>query len=79
MFQPIDYQTYLASGHWQARKAEAIRKAGYRCQYPGCKAYNVLDVHHLTYQRLGCELDSDIIVLCREHHQAIHEGRGNGI
>jgi hypothetical protein len=30
----------------------------------------------LTYERLGNELDEDLLVVCREHHQAIHEGRG---
>jgi 5-methylcytosine-specific restriction endonuclease McrA len=68
----VDYQTYIHSEAWKARKAEAIRKAGYKCSVPDCKAYNRLECHHLTYQRLGNELDSDLLVLCEKCHKKIH-------
>lgn len=31
-----------------------------------------LDVHHLTYERLGAELPDDLLVLCRDCHELIH-------
>jgi len=31
-----------------------------------------LDVHHLSYERLGNELPDDLMVLCRDCHDLIH-------
>jgi hypothetical protein len=31
-----------------------------------------LDVHHLTYERLGRESPDDLLVLCRDCHELIH-------
>lgn len=77
MHQPIDiafwnkfsYNEYIHSDWWRARATEYKRKVGYKCEYPGCRAYNVVDVHHKTYIRLGRELDEDLICLCRKHHE----------
>ena len=44
---------YLRSGHWQRVRAEAIGRAGGRCAE--CGSRQRLDVHHLTYARLGDE------------------------
>lgn len=67
--EEVDYDEYIQSDEWKAR-AKAIRKRdNYTCQ--DCKATDVrLDVHHLTYARLGHERDEDLIALCRECHDA---------
>jgi 5-methylcytosine-specific restriction endonuclease McrA len=70
MPQPIAYHEYIHSEAWKARKAEAIRKAGYRCEK--CKSIAKLQVHHTAYIRLGCELDSDLEVVCEKCHKKIH-------
>lgn len=32
-----------------------------------------IQLHHHTYDRIGCELFSDVTPLCRFHHAAVHE------
>lgn len=63
----INYHDYIKSEYWKS-KANRMRKlADYRCQV--CYSYDdVLEVHHRTYERLGRELDSDLIVLCHSCH-----------
>lgn len=69
-----NYRAYLESPHWRSLSRWAKWKAGYRCQL--CNAYDKpLDAHHRTYERLGRELDGDLIVLCRGCHTLFHEHR----
>src|SRR5262249_38752381 len=37
-----------------------------------------LQVHHLTYERVGRELLDDLITLCRSAHRRLHERNGGG-
>jgi 5-methylcytosine-specific restriction endonuclease McrA len=69
---PVVYRDYLLSPEWQEKRKEALRLAGYRCQV--CYAGDVtLDVHHRTYKRLGHELMTDLVVLCRPCHGIFHK------
>jgi 5-methylcytosine-specific restriction endonuclease McrA len=84
MYQPIDfalwgswnYQDYIRSEAWKARKAEAIHKAGYKCSK--CGNIGKLECHHNAYNRLGAELDSDLLVVCEKCHKKIHNLRKGG-
>jgi hypothetical protein len=71
----MPYLDYLQTKHWQDLRHAKLEEANYRCTHPGCTASydngDVLDVHHLTYDRRGCELLTDLQVLCRDHHEAI--------
>jgi 5-methylcytosine-specific restriction endonuclease McrA len=60
------YLAYMISEAWHARRLLALYKAGYRCQICGSREH--LQVHHNNYERLGHELDSDLIVLCQDCH-----------
>lgn len=64
------YADYLRSPHWQKTRAEAIDRAGGRCQV--CNAATALQVHHRTYQRRGYEDPADLIVLCDDCHKTFH-------
>ena len=44
---------------------------GYKCSKCAVKGER-LTVHHLTYERLGCELLSDLTPLCRGCHNEAH-------
>jgi len=67
------YSAYLATEHWQAFRRRIIRERG-MCQK--ChRTYRPLHVHHRTYERLGCELDLDVIALCNVCHRRIHRNR----
>lgn len=63
-----EYLTYLGSMQWQALRHRLISRAGYRCQDCNVLSMNHLQVHHLTYDRLGHERDEDLRVLCVDCH-----------
>lgn len=65
------YAAYLHSQHWKKTRGQALQRASYRCQ--ACSAKDeILDVHHNSYDRLGAEDPSDLIVLCRPCHSKVH-------
>ena len=66
-----EYHAYLMSDVWTVRKHAARAAAGGRCQI--CNYGGRLDVHHRTYERIGNELPTDVVVLCRQCHRLFHE------
>lgn len=69
----IDYQSYLNSERWIKKSNDAKKRSGYRCQLCNKSSKDIqLHAHHRTYERLGKELDTDIIVLCSECHRKFH-------
>jgi hypothetical protein len=68
-----EYAAYINSAPWKAKRRAAILKAGRQCEQ--CGNSHRLEVHHLTYERFKNEAPEDLVVLCRECHQATH---GNG-
>lgn len=65
------YQRYMSSKQWHDKRSEALKKAGYRCQM--CGAVINLNVHHVSYERLGAEWISDLVVLCKGCHEKLHD------
>ncbi len=63
----LPYSEYLKTEHWQRQRRFALTRAAYRCQVCNTNALP-LEVHHRTYARLGCELPSDLFVLCETCH-----------
>ena len=67
------YAAYLQTPHWQAAKRRKLSSVDWRCESCGAEwGTTALDVHHLTYERLGREKDEDLRVLCRACHQETH-------
>lgn len=67
---PESYPAYLNSSHWRTVRNRALQRAGWRCKR--CGAKRDLNVHHVSYERLGAELDSDLEVLCFACHNGHH-------
>lgn len=67
------YMRYLRSPEWRAHRERALAAADHRCQR--CGAPDELEVHHLSYDRLGFERPQDLQVLCNPCH-ALEHGRG---
>ncbi len=66
------YSEYLHSPDWhevKVRYRASIREA--QCQL--CDSSLDLHLHHLTYDRVGEELVSDLMLLCGECHAAVHD------
>ncbi len=71
-----EYENYMDSYQWELVRNERIhRYDGGKCQMCGRgEADGVsLQVHHLSYERLGHEnIGHDLVTLCVEDHKKIH-------
>lgn len=65
------YRQYLNGPEWAETKTR-YRNSGKLQSCLVCRAPNV-DLHHRTYKRLGQESLNDLVALCREHHERLHE------
>lgn len=77
------YEAYLASEHWQQTRQRKLEAEDWRCEH--CRFYAQrgqngqrfgLDVHHLTYDRIGREELTDLEALCRTCHAEEHGIQG---
>ena len=64
-----EYKEFLRSDYWKSFSKEIREKHG-RCQ--DCGKEHRLNVHHLTYDRLGQEKEEDVVVLCKWCHTLRH-------
>lgn len=65
-----EYHKYLKSAEWIEFRASIIKKRGKVCEK--CGATSNIQAHHLTYERIFVELETDIQLLCVDCHSAIH-------
>lgn len=70
----INYAAYLQSEEWQRKKKLVIEFWGGRCCI--CNGKDNLQVHHRTYQHLGNEQLTDLILLCDRCHELHHKHTG---
>lgn len=66
----FEYEQYIASPQWAAFKARYFATHARACAVCGARQ---VQLHHLTYARLGYELPSDVVPLCDDHHRAVHD------
>ena len=63
------YEVYLRSQRWREFRMGVLALVDYTCERCDVSERDsrllVLDVHHLTYARLGSERREDVEVLCR--------------
>lgn len=67
---PPDYREYINSDKWREKRNKIIRRAGAVCEM--CGSHRNIQVHHLSYDRLGFEHDNDLLCVCRKCHENIH-------
>lgn len=65
------YRAHLASAAWKIFAAQVRARDGNRCVTCDSDNSERLEVHHRTYERLGCENLSDCYTLCRACHRLI--------
>jgi hypothetical protein len=65
------YRKYLATPMWTIKRQLVLDRAGDLCE--GCRRRRPVEVHHLTYERLGREMLFDLVAVCRPCHEAIHD------
>lgn len=70
------YKKYMRSKEWEYKKAQRKEIDGYKCVMcgrPETKTKDGLQVHHVTYARLGHEnIYTDICTVCSSCHKKIH-------
>ena len=55
------------------RRALQARDGG--CRFPGCTNRRFLDGHHIRHWAAGGETSvANLVLVCRRHHRAVHEG-----
>ena len=67
----VDYAEYIKSPQWRIRREQMLRLQP-SCQR--CGNGRRLHVHHTSYDNLGNETRSDLIVLCKLCHFGLHGG-----
>lgn len=72
------YSTYLQSEHWQRVRSKYKQRSrktrkDKRITCKLCSSFKPIDVHHLTYARVGRELAGDVMGLCRSCHNLAHD------
>jgi hypothetical protein len=67
----MDYRTYISSDAWRRNpsRLKVLMDAEGHCRL--CHQAEGLEVHHSTYERLGCERENDLIPLCRDCHHEV--------
>ena len=65
-----EYQAYIKSKEWQVTRQRIFKRDNYQCCI--CGESKNLRVHHITYENLGAEKDSDLTTLCSKCHKDIH-------
>jgi hypothetical protein len=52
-----------------------LRARDQGCRFPGCQNNRFVDAHHVRHWARGGETNLDnLLLLCRRHHRAVHEG-----
>lgn len=70
------YREYLRSPHWlDTRRAYYASELPQRCM---CGEADI-DLHHMTYERIGSEELTDLVPLCRRCHQMVHALERRGV
>ena len=64
------YKEYLQSDQWRELREAKLLDVDNTCEK--CRRKSCLEVHHLSYERLGQERLSDLQVLCQNCHYDEH-------
>jgi 5-methylcytosine-specific restriction endonuclease McrA len=67
------YSAYLRSAEWKMKREGVLLRSQGRCEK--CDKRLPIQVHHLTYERVGNELPEDLAALCFDCHRPIHPGK----
>ena len=65
------YDIYLKSDQWRSKRQAVINSQLNICAK--CKSAPISEIHHLSYDNIGNEHDSDLIGLCRSCHKSYHD------
>lgn len=71
--EPLDVGRSTRAIPHAIRRALRVRDGG--CRFPGCAQRRFVDGHHVVHWSNGGETSlANLVLLCRFHHRAVHEG-----
>lgn len=74
-----EYLDYLRSAHWQdLREAVLHDERGRIKACVSCFSPDDIQAHHLIYRSLYDCVPSDLVPLCRECHEILHQAKDSG-
>lgn len=65
-----NYALYLKSASWGFFRRHVLNIRGEKCQL--CGREDKIEVHHMTYNRIGNEDIRDVLVVCHSCHEYVH-------
>lgn len=71
-----NYNAYLESDAWKAKRILVFKRAGGICE--GCGEAPATQVHHQTYAHVGNEFLFELVALCDECHNRLHAEDDHG-
>ena len=69
------YKTYLQSEDWFEKRRLVFERCDGWCE--GCGVKRSIQVHHKTYQNVGNEFLFELLGVCKDCHERIHEEAEN--
>ncbi|MDE0636585.1 MAG: HNH endonuclease signature motif containing protein [Candidatus Poribacteria bacterium] len=63
-----DYQKYMRSKEWKAKRQEKLEACDHKCECEGGCYRKATQIHHLHYDTLGDESMEDLQALCPKCH-----------
>lgn len=64
------YGLYINSDRFKKKRRNRIEIDGHRCKI--CGSPINLQVHHITYERIGFEDMDDLVTVCKKCHKGLH-------
>lgn len=67
----LEYEAYLNSPEWRRKRELVLRRAKGTCE--GCGLRPAKQVHHLTYRHKMAEFLFELVAVCDECHERLHQ------
>lgn len=65
------YNAYLRSDAWRAKRAQVLERAQHLCE--ACGIARAVEAHHTTYKHVGREPLFELRAVCHSCHEQLHE------
>lgn len=74
-FEWGNYDKYLLTKHWKNLRLKIAEERKHICEKCNKIIKKGYHIHHLTYERIGNEKSDDLMFLCNNCHNKIHNGK----
>ena len=68
------YLKYIQSPEWRKKSLKIKQEANFRCK--SCNSPTNLQTHHISYKNLYNEQEGQLVCLCGDCHQELHDYHG---